>query len=201
MERVLVGIDRAATRGALRCGAARSAGSCCVGDGWPARAAAAGGCSPTAKSELSPMEDRGVILATVNAPDGATLDYTARYLRRDRAASASSYPEFDRVFVVVGNPTVSQASVVPAHRRLGASASAPPWSWRASCSRKFNALPGVTAFPITPPSLGQGFRERPINFVILTSRQLREPDARGAARSSTRWPRTPASCSPTPTCG
>ncbi|HEY0821476.1 MAG TPA: efflux RND transporter permease subunit, partial [Rhizobacter sp.] len=30
-----------------------------------------------AKSELAPMEDRGVILATVNAPDGATLDYTA----------------------------------------------------------------------------------------------------------------------------
>ncbi|MFZ2294768.1 MAG: efflux RND transporter permease subunit, partial [Polaromonas sp.] len=34
---------------------------------------------------------------------------------------------------------------------------------------KFNALPGVTAFPITPPSLGQGFRERPLNFVIQTS--------------------------------
>jgi multidrug efflux pump len=27
----------------------------------------------------------------------------------------------------------------------------------------------VTAFPITPPSLGQGFRERPVNFVIVTS--------------------------------
>ena len=34
---------------------------------------------------------------------------------------------------------------------------------------KFNTLPGVTAFPITPPSLGQGFRERPLNFVIQTS--------------------------------
>ena len=34
---------------------------------------------------------------------------------------------------------------------------------------QFNALPGVTAFPITPPSLGQGFRERPLNFVIQTS--------------------------------
>ena len=34
---------------------------------------------------------------------------------------------------------------------------------------KFAALPGVTAFPITPPSLGQGFRERSINYVILTN--------------------------------
>ena len=31
------------------------------------------------------------------------------------------------------------------------------------------ALPGVSAFPITPPSLGQGFRDRPVNFVIQTS--------------------------------
>ena len=30
-------------------------------------------------------------------------------------------------------------------------------------------LPGVSAFPITPPSLGQRFRERPINYVIVTS--------------------------------
>jgi multidrug efflux pump len=34
---------------------------------------------------------------------------------------------------------------------------------------RLNSLPGVTAFPITPPSLGQGFRERPVNFVVLTS--------------------------------
>ena len=34
---------------------------------------------------------------------------------------------------------------------------------------KFAGLPGVTRFPITPPSLGQGFRERPLNFVIQTS--------------------------------
>ena len=34
---------------------------------------------------------------------------------------------------------------------------------------KFNGIAGVNAFPITPPSLGQGFRERPVNFVIQTS--------------------------------
>jgi multidrug efflux pump len=34
---------------------------------------------------------------------------------------------------------------------------------------KFSGIPGVNAFPITPPSLGQGFRERPVNFVIQTS--------------------------------
>jgi multidrug efflux pump len=30
------------------------------------------------------------------------------------------------------------------------------------------ALPGISAFPITPPSLGQGFRSTPVNYVIIS---------------------------------
>ena len=122
---------------------------------------------PTMKQELSPMEDRGVILANVTAPDGATLDYTNRYARALEKLG-EPYKEFDRIFANVGNPTVGQASVV--YRTVD-------WEERKRSTMdlarelqpKFNALPGVTAFPITPPSLGQGFRERPVNFVIQTS--------------------------------
>ena len=122
---------------------------------------------PTMKSELSPLEDRGVILATVNAPDGATLAYTDRYAQALEKLG-QPFPEFDRIFASVGNPTVGQASVV--YRTVD-------WDLRKRTTQemarelapKFNALPGVTAYPITPPSLGQGFRERPLNFVIQTS--------------------------------
>ena len=122
---------------------------------------------PTMKQELSPLEDRGVILANVNAPDGATLDYTNRYAQALEALG-QPYKEFDRIFASVGNPTVAQATVV--YRTVD-------WDARKRSTLdiarelqpKFNALPGVTAFPITPPSLGQGFRERPLNFVIQTS--------------------------------
>jgi multidrug efflux pump len=34
---------------------------------------------------------------------------------------------------------------------------------------KFMGIPGVLAFPVQPPSLGQSPRERPINFVVVTS--------------------------------
>lgn len=121
----------------------------------------------TAKSELAPLEDRGVIIMPVRAPDGATLDFTARYLDAiDKIAA--SYPEFDRRFMFVGGGQVSQATAVMR---------AVDWSERErttlelarDLTPKMQALPGVSAFPITPPSLGQGFRERPINFVILTS--------------------------------
>ncbi|MES2383161.1 MAG: efflux RND transporter permease subunit [Pseudomonadota bacterium] len=122
---------------------------------------------PTMKQELSPLEDRGTILATVNAPDGATLDYTNRYAEA-LEKMGQPYPEFDRIFASIGNPTVSQASVI--YRTVD-------WEDRSRSTLdmarelqpKFASLPGVTAFPITPPSLGQGFRERPLNFVIQSS--------------------------------
>ncbi|MEK9803373.1 MAG: efflux RND transporter permease subunit [Curvibacter sp.] len=122
---------------------------------------------PGMKSELAPLEDRGVILNIVNAPDGATMDYTERYARAIERIGGE-YPEFDRIFVVTGNPTVSTANVF---------FRAVDWEQRQRTTLemaremqpRINGLPGVTAFPITPPSLGQGFRERPVNFVILTS--------------------------------
>jgi len=72
------------------------------------------------------------------------------------------------VFANIGNPTVAQGSVI--YRAVD-------WEKREKTTLeiareltpKFGGLPGVMAFPITPPSLGQGFRERPVNFVIQTS--------------------------------
>ncbi|GAB3492522.1 efflux RND transporter permease subunit [Curvibacter fontanus] len=122
---------------------------------------------PGMKRELAPLEDRGVILNVINAPDGATMGYTDKYASVIEKIG-SEYKEFDRVFVVTGNPTVSQANVT---------LRAVDWEARKRTTLemaremqpRINALPGVAAFPITPPSLGQGFRERPVNFVILTS--------------------------------
>ena len=122
---------------------------------------------PGMKRELSPLEDRGQVLAVVTAPDGATLGYTNRYVDAIERMGAP-YKEFDRIFVSSGNPTVSQANVF---------FRAVDWDERKRSTLevarelqpKLAGLPGVTAFPITPPSLGQGFRERPVNFVIVTT--------------------------------
>ncbi len=122
---------------------------------------------PAMKQELAPLEDRGVLLATVTAPDGSTLAYTDRYAKV-LERMGEGYTEFDRVFANIGNPTVAQGSVI--YRAID-------WEQRKKTTLeiareltpKFGGLPGVMAFPITPPSLGQGFRERPVNFVIQTS--------------------------------
>jgi multidrug efflux pump len=126
----------------------------------------------TLKSELAPVEDRGVILGIFNGPDGATLDYTERYARQLETIY-SKVPEIERYFVVSGNPTVNQGLSF-----IGLT----DWSERDRRSPdiakelfpKFAAIPGVMAFPVTPPSLGQSPRERPINFVIATSAPYEE---------------------------
>lgn len=122
---------------------------------------------PTMKQELSPLEDRGTILANITAPDGATIDYTNRYAL-ELEKIGRGYSEFDRIFANIGNPTVSQGSVV--YRTVD-------WEQRQrstlALARELQprvaGLPGVSAFLITPPSLGQGFRSRPLEFVIQTS--------------------------------
>jgi multidrug efflux pump len=121
----------------------------------------------TAKSELSPMEDRGVIAMPIRAPDGATLDFTARYLDAVEAITAQ-YPEFDRRFMFIGGGQVSSAFGVL--RTVD-------WDDRSVTTQELAqrllpqlmSLPGISVFPVTPPSLGQGFRERQVNFVIVSS--------------------------------
>jgi multidrug efflux pump len=131
---------------------------------------ASAGCSwwlfTTTKSELAPYEDRGVIAMPVRAPDGATLEYTARYLDAIDAIGAQ-FPEFDRRFLFVGGGQVSNAFGV--FRTVD-------WEDRTKTTQdlqrellpKLSALPGVSAFPVTPPSLGQGFRSRPLEVVIVS---------------------------------
>ncbi len=120
----------------------------------------------TAKSELSPLEDRGVISMPIRAPDGATLEYTARYLDAIERIAAQ-YPEFDRRFMFVGGGGVSNAfGVLRTVDWTERSISTPELAQK--MLPQLMALPGVTVFPVTPPSLGQGFRERAINYVLVS---------------------------------
>ncbi len=163
MERVLVGITKGYS---LLLGLALRARWLVVGV-MLASAAGSWWLLSTTKQELAPLEDRGVILVNINGPDGATLAYTRRYTEAVERIG-QNYPEFDRIFSNIGNPTVAQGTVF---------LRAKPWEERERTTQqiareitpRIGSLPGISGFPITPPSLGQGFRERPINYVIVTS--------------------------------
>jgi multidrug efflux pump len=127
------------------------------------------------KSELAPIEDQGNIVTSFRAPEGATIEYTDAYAKKLEEI-ALGVPEADRVFVVSGNPTVSQGRVILRVK---------PWDERdrtqqeigRSIAPEMVAVPGVVAFPSNPPSLGQNTRAKPVNFVIQTSRPYAELQA------------------------
>jgi multidrug efflux pump len=117
------------------------------------------------KTELAPLEDRGVIFGPISAPEGATVGYTASYLEKLEEIY-KSVPEGSRFFTTAGNPTPDSGFSVFVLK---------PWSERSRSQQqiadelrpKFLSLPGVLAFPLNPPSLG-GSRDKPLQFVILT---------------------------------
>lgn len=122
------------------------------------------------KSELSPLEDRGFFLGVMSAPEGATKEYTDDYARIWERIYAD-VPEITSYFVVVApgldrpNPVNFALSFV----RLS------DWGERsrktqevtaAIAPKMFATMPGVLAFPVNPPSLGQSFRNPPVQFVV-----------------------------------
>jgi multidrug efflux pump len=133
-------------------------------------AAAAFGLLKSLKSELAPTEDRGFFIGFMLAPEGATLQYTDQYARQLEGIY-QSVPEVNTAFVVVApglerpNPVNTALSFVMLK----------PWEERARSQmditdslgpRMFMGMPGVLAFPINPPSLGQSFRNPPLQFVV-----------------------------------
>jgi multidrug efflux pump len=142
----------------------------------------------TTKRELSPIEDRGTVLSIFNGPDGASIDYTSRYAERIEAI-AKGIPEVDRRFVVTGNPTVTQGI---AFMRLT------DWNDRKRSVQeiakevqpKLLGIPGVNAFAVLPPSLGQSPRERPINVVVMTNDEYPKmaPVVQKMLNELQRWP-------------
>ena len=121
------------------------------------------------KSELSPIEDRGIILTVIVAPEGSTMEYTDTYAHQIESMFAR-IPEVNTYFMVIA-PGLQRPN--PVNSAIGF-VSLKPWGERkrkqqqiaASLQPQMRELPGVLAFPINPPSLGQSFRNPPIQFVV-----------------------------------
>jgi multidrug efflux pump len=121
------------------------------------------------KSELSPLEDRGFFLSLIVAPEGASMDYTDGYMRQLEGMFAK-VPEIKSYFTVVA-PGLERPN--PVNFGIAFSQLA-PWEERtrstqqitAELGPKMFAMPGVLAFPVNPPSLGQSFRNPPVQFVV-----------------------------------
>ncbi|MGH8722535.1 MAG: efflux RND transporter permease subunit, partial [Burkholderiales bacterium] len=119
------------------------------------------------KKELAPVEDRGVLFTAGNAPEGSTVDFTARYAQEFEAL-LSRIPEVAHYFVIVGSRAVTE---------LISFSQLTPWEERSRTQMeivqdiqpKLARVTGVRAFANNPGSFGQSARNKPVEFVIQTA--------------------------------
>ncbi|HEY7727338.1 MAG TPA: efflux RND transporter permease subunit [Candidatus Eisenbacteria bacterium] len=121
------------------------------------------------RRELVPTEDRGVCFGIVIAPEGATLDYTDRYMRQVESILLPM-PERRGLFTAVGLGFGGPGQVTNGFLFLNLK----PHGERHKSAQqivqelfpRLMAIPGVLAFVINPPSIGGRFSSSPVEYVL-----------------------------------
>jgi multidrug efflux pump len=119
--------------------------------------------------ELVPTEDRGIAFGIVIAPEGATLDYTDKYMRQIESILLP-LPERRGLFTATGLGFNGPGQVTNGFIFLNLK----PRNERhrsqqqivQSLFPQLMAIPGVLAFVINPPSLGGRFSSSPVEYVL-----------------------------------
>ncbi len=120
-------------------------------------------------SELVPTEDRSIAFGIVLAPEGATLDYTDRYMK-EVEKRLLAVPEGRALFTAIGLGFGGPGSVTNGIVFLQLK----PRGERGKSQQQIVqelfpqliSIPGVLAFVINPPSLGGGFSSSPVSYVL-----------------------------------
>ncbi len=126
------------------------------------------------KSELAPIEDRGVLFTQGHAPEGSTIDFTTRYVEPFERLIAG-IPEVAHSFVIVGSRAVTE---------LISFSQLKSWEDRSRTQMEIveemqpglARITGVRASANNPGSFGQSARNKPIEFVLQTPESYEKLD-------------------------
>jgi multidrug efflux pump len=122
--------------------------------------------------EFAPTEDRGAIIIRIDAPEGASLDYTRE---RVKEVEQQLLPYQERGIVASITSQVAPGFARPSPVNAGMIiVRLVPWEKRTMKQQqltqelygKITNFPGARAFPINPGSLGQRGTGQPVQFVL-----------------------------------
>jgi multidrug efflux pump len=122
--------------------------------------------------EFAPVEDRGAILIRIDAPEGASLDYTRE---RVREVEKELLPYQERGIVASITSQVAPGFARPSPVNAGMIIlRLVPWDQRTMKQQaltqelfgKITNFPGARVFPVNPGSLGQRGIGQPVQFVL-----------------------------------
>lgn len=123
-------------------------------------------------SELAPYEDQGTILGVFLSPQGSTIEHTDKWAAELEKVYAEN-ENIVRYFVVSGYPIVSQG-ISFLKLDLWKNRTVSQQDVVKQLQPKLFGQPGVLAFPVSPPPLGQRTTDKPVQFVIMTSQPYLE---------------------------
>ena len=126
----------------------------------------------TLPEELAPGEDQGLIIGIGQAPEGATMAFTDRYAQQ-MVSVFRELPEQNRYFSFTGFGSVTSAITFVGLK---------DWDDRERSAQQiaqsvfpqFSQIPGILAFPITPPPLGVRDFGQPVSFVVQSTQSWEE---------------------------
>ncbi len=122
--------------------------------------------------ELAPTEDRGAIIIPVQAPEGASIQYTQAVVNRIEGILDHYRGEgpVDDVLSIVaagreGQGAVNEAFIIVDLKHWD-ERTTPQQRLQGELFPQLMMLPGARAFAVNPPSLGQGGFEAPVQVAI-----------------------------------
>lgn len=121
------------------------------------------------KTELAPLEDRSNIRVQATAPEGASFEYTDKYMNDLTELILDSIPEISTPITMTAPGMVSGAVntgminlyLLP----LGERKRTQQQIYQ-QISREVNSITGIRSFPSQPPSIGSRFGGQPVQFVL-----------------------------------
>ncbi len=120
-------------------------------------------------SELVPVEDRSIGFGIIIAPEGATLDYTDRYMR-EVEQRLMALPERAGLFTAIGlsfgGPGSPTNGVLFLRLKPRSERDKSQQQIVQELFPQLLSIPGVLAFVINPPSLGGTFSSSAVEYVI-----------------------------------
>ncbi|TDJ07767.1 MAG: efflux RND transporter permease subunit [Deltaproteobacteria bacterium] len=119
--------------------------------------------------EFIPTADRGSIITFTRAPEGSTIEYTARY-HHEVDEIVLSIPEVDKSFSVValglGTPGVVNEGALFTSLKLWEDRERSQQEIIESLRPKLARVTGVQAFPASPAPLGQRTSGSPVSLIV-----------------------------------
>ncbi|MBW7854691.1 MAG: acriflavin resistance protein [Ignavibacteriales bacterium UTCHB1] len=121
-------------------------------------------------SELAPLEDRSNIRLSVTAPEGATFDYTQRYMADLTDMIIDSIPEAPNPTEIIapswGRPGATNIGIISLYLVRPAERDRTQQQVFGQLSKMIGGITGIRAFPIQPPTIGSRFARQPVQYVI-----------------------------------